>query len=937
MNKLFYLFAVLLLCFCSDVKTTGTADTTDTQIALNGRVLSQNNVGVSGVVAKIAKTDFSDTTDAEGKYEILVSSDSLTNLGFETYNLTDSVDIINGSVKVNTLPVVNWVDTLPDVYLIQRSINGKLTGDIDKVTGIKAVLTSFIDTARVENEYDLWLNKQIDSYNSFVYFPNNGAADSFQIQVKVITGAGSVTGYSDVLTFNSNAGDIEFSEFYIFSSVPTVKIIGVEYVSKNVYGDDVVSLNDSVSIHVTGYDQFGGIKGYVWSYDKIQWFFNADTTIRVSCNIEGIMRIYVKSKDYDNLTSLVDSIDVIVEDLTGLSESEDINIDTLAFIDSRDLKLYSAISIGSLAVMAENLRYDPKNEIYKSYKCPNNQAIKCEEYGYLYSWKVSTQQALTSDSNEEVLFGPLTTLAGICPEGWHVPNKEEWGQVEDLLKRNYSNIDQIWKNIRSTNTWGQSQWIDSVETGTNTFGFNAKATGLWSYEKTGGYTYHSLGQRAFWWSSTLVNNEKAIVRGIYETPSFLETTYDVEYLFAVRCFRDDDSIAHSNHASIELVTRNDTICSSNELCQFDVKTVDQHISGIFYIDYESDGVIDSISTTGEFILRYPHGGKYSVSWGFIDDAGMPRRLLSTYVTYNVPPRIHLDSTITSWGMDFENDHYLFIELNVDDENGLEDIVKYVVTIDTITVISESSDIEINIQSSQPELSITVIVFDSNGDSTIANGNILVPLLDERTGLQYPVTKIGKQIWMGKDLSYCETSNTVCWGWGVYTDTCESGTKTYYSHEEATKGVTSNTNPSGVQGVCPSGWHIPSNSEWTEMAIVIADSLGVEYSNDLDLWQKIVDELRNDAGWYVWRGGYYVDNGSDKFDFHGFENGDYCGVRYGTDLFSHWSYLSDANWLSTSISEDDNDFYVWYISKATNASKITFGDSSCKYAVRCIKD
>lgn len=27
---------------------------------------------------------------------------------------------------------------------------------------------------------------------------------------------------------------------------------------------------------------------------------------------------------------------------------------------------------------------------------------------------------------------------------------------------------------------------------------------------------------------------------------------------------------------------------------------------------------------------------------------------------------------------------------------------------------------------------------------------------------------------------------------------------------------SNANPSGVQGICPNGWHVPSDAEWTEL-------------------------------------------------------------------------------------------------------------------------
>ena len=31
-----------------------------------------------------------------------------------------------------------------------------------------------------------------------------------------------------------------------------------------------------------------------------------------------------------------------------------------------------------------------------------------------------------------------------------------------------------------------------------------------------------------------------------------------------------------------------------------------------------------------------------------------------------------------------------------------------------------------------------------------------------------------------------------------------------------KPVSSNLNPSGIQGICPTGWHVPSDAEWTEL-------------------------------------------------------------------------------------------------------------------------
>ena len=34
------------------------------------------------------------------------------------------------------------------------------------------------------------------------------------------------------------------------------------------------------------------------------------------------------------------------------------------------------------------------------------------------------------------------------------------------------------------------------------------------------------------------------------------------------------------------------------------------------------------------------------------------------------------------------------------------------------------------------------------------------------------------------------------------------------------GEGSNLNPSGIQGVCPDGWHLPSDSEWKQLEIFL---------------------------------------------------------------------------------------------------------------------
>lgn len=54
-----------------------------------------------------------------------------------------------------------------------------------------------------------------------------------------------------------------------------------------------------------------------------------------------------------------------------------------------------------------------------------------------------------------------------------------------------------------------------------------------------------------------------------------------------------------------------------------------------------------------------------------------------------------------------------------------------------------------------------------------------------------------------------------------------------------EGMGSATNPSGVQGICPDGWHVPSDAEWTQLTSYcggvseyVCDSLGANVAKAL---------------------------------------------------------------------------------------------------------
>ena len=88
---------------------------------------------------------------------------------------------------------------------------------------------------------------------------------------------------------------------------------------------------------------------------------------------------------------------------------------------------------------------------------------------------------------------------------------------------------------------------------------------------------------------------------------------------------------------------------------------------------------------------------------------------------------------------------------------------------------------------------------------------------------YPTIEIGTQCWMktnlkcthyanGNAISSTTSSASYYPGWDT---TAVIGY--YYNWAAAMKNTSSSSStPSGVQGICPNGWHLPSNGEWTQL-------------------------------------------------------------------------------------------------------------------------
>ena len=108
---------------------------------------------------------------------------------------------------------------------------------------------------------------------------------------------------------------------------------------------------------------------------------------------------------------------------------EDAEADSTLLVDKRDGQVYRTVKIGEQVWMAENLNYAylASSETMDSLSyCPEGNPANCEKYGRLYTWA-----AAVGCTEEPCDIG--RNVQGICPEGWRVPNLDDFEILEEKM------------------------------------------------------------------------------------------------------------------------------------------------------------------------------------------------------------------------------------------------------------------------------------------------------------------------------------------------------------------------------------------------------------------------------------------------------------------------------------------------------------------------
>ena len=215
---------------------------------------------------------------------------------------------------------------------------------------------------------------------------------------------------------------------------------------------------------------------------------------------------------------------------------------------------------------------------------------------------------------------------------------------------------------------------------------------------------------------------------------------------------------------------------------------------------------------------------------------------------------------------------------------------------------------------------------------------------------YNTVKIGNQVWMAENLKstkYADgveipyiTDNTA-WtnlhdnntddAYCFYNNDASLGYGALYTYAAAVNGMPYN-GINSVQGVCPTGWHLPSDAEWTEFENYLIAN-GHNYDGTTS-GNKIGKSLASTSGWEISGkvgdvGNNQSSNNSTSFSaLPGGYRGSYDGSFDSVGIYGVW-------WSSTE--SNSSSAYYRYLSYSNAYVYRSSNDKSGGFSVRCLRN
>lgn len=216
------------------------------------------------------------------------------------------------------------------------------------------------------------------------------------------------------------------------------------------------------------------------------------------------------------------------------------------------------------------------------------------------------------------------------------------------------------------------------------------------------------------------------------------------------------------------------------------------------------------------------------------------------------------------------------------------------------------------------------------------------------GNVYKTVKIGKQWWMAENLAYLPEVSPPTDGSEIYPYYYVYGydgsdvTKAKATPNYETYGVlynwpalmggaaSSSTNPSGVQGVCPTGWHVPSDAEWHTLVFNLDPDAEIVLGpiNWSEIESEIAGGKLKETGFAHWTSPNT--GATNESGFTALPGGNRSGGGYIGDLGTGGGWWSATERIATHA----RGRYLGF-----NYSTVySFNDGKVRgFSVRCVKD
>ena len=176
------------------------------------------------------------------------------------------------------------------------------------------------------------------------------------------------------------------------------------------------------------------------------------------------------------------------------------------------------------------------------------------------------------------------------------------------------------------------------------------------------------------------------------------------------------------------------------------------------------------------------------------------------------------------------------------------------------------------------------------------------------------------------------SNTTAYCYYPDDSVSNVGTYGYLYNWLAVMGTSSSSsaNPSGVQGICPTGWHVPSDAEWTQLSDYVGSQTQYQCSDNSGY---IAKALASKSGWAINMTNLCaVGNEPSSNNSTGFSA--LPAGYYGDNVLSYFgayaTFWSATNISGNFVSHRQFTYYGAYLYS-------NFNDKFYGYSVRCLRD